>query len=344
MRRLPYLQLDVFTETPFTGNQLAVFLEAEGLTDDEMQTLAKEMNFSESTFVLPASDPQAVARVRIFTPNAELPFAGHPTIGTTFALATSGRIQPERDGSPIILELGVGPIPIDLLYEGDSGVQTLSFAWMRQPIPSFSPWQGERARLAAALGLAADDLATDLPIERGSAGVAFVYIPLRSAAALARVRPNGDLAAALDDASPQVGAFVFTLDAAGAADATAADTTATNTGDAGAGDETAVSAPFMLAARGRMFAPFLDLREDPATGSAAGPLGAYLVRHGRVGANSSVDGEARVRLTQGAEMGRLSQLDVAVAMTGGDQGAATISGVRVGGAAVVVAEGAMLLP
>ncbi|HUY77748.1 MAG TPA: PhzF family phenazine biosynthesis protein [Ktedonobacterales bacterium] len=340
MRRLSYLQLDVFTETPFTGNQLAVFLDAEGLTDDEMQALAKEMNFSESTFVLPASDPQALARVRIFTPNVELPFAGHPTVGTTFALAASGRIQPERDGSPIILELGVGPIPIDLFYEGDGGAQTLSFAWMRQPIPSFSPWQGDAARLAAALGLAADDLATDLPIERGSAGVAFVYIPLRSAAALARTRPNADLAAALGDASPQVGAFIFTLDAPDAVGA--------GTGDAGVGDGGAVNAPvnapFMLAVRGRMFAPFLDLREDPATGSAAGPLGAYLVRHGRASAAASVDGEARVRLTQGVEMGRPSRLDVAVAMTGGDQGAASISGVRVGGASVVVAEGVMLLP
>jgi len=338
MRRLPYLQLDVFTETPFTGNQLAVFLEAEALTDDEMQTLAREMNFSESTFVLPASDPQAAARVRIFTPNAELPFAGHPTIGTTFALASSGRIQPDRDGSPIILELGIGPIPVDLLYEGDTGAQTLSFAWMRQPLPSFAAWQGDPARLAAALGLAADDLATDLPIERGSAGVAFVYIPLRSAEALARARPNADLAAALDDASPQVGAFVFTLDTPDASLAAAA-------GDADVSDTSAtLAAPFMVAVRGRMFAPFLDLREDPATGSAAGPLGAYLVRHGRASADASVDGEARIRLTQGAEMGRASQLDVAVAMVGGDEGAPTISGVRVGGTAVIVAEGVMLLP
>ncbi len=342
MRRLPYLQLDVFTETPFTGNQLAVFLDADGLTDDEMQALAKEMNFSESTFVLPASDPQAVARVRIFTPNSELPFAGHPTIGTTFALAASGRIQPERDGSPIILELGVGPIPIDLLYEGDTGARTLSFAWMRQPVPSFTPWRGDPARLATALGLRADDLANDLPIERGSAGVAFVYIPVRSARALARVRPNGDLADALADDSSQIGAFIFTLDTADAPNASTAP--ASDVSDAGASDATDIAAPFMLAARGRMFAPFLDLREDPATGSAAGPLGAYLVRHGQVGAEASVDGEARIRLTQGAEMGRRSQLDVAVAMAGSDQGAATISGVRVGGASVVVAEGVMFLP
>ncbi len=327
MRRYPFLQLDVFTDTPFSGNQLAVFLDAVDLTDAEMQALAKEMNFSESTFVLPASDPQALARVRIFTPNGELPFAGHPTIGTTFALAHSGRIQPQRDGSPITLELGVGPIPIDLLYEGDLGAQTLSFAWMRQPIPAFSPWQGDPARLAAALGLAADDLATDLPIERGSAGVAFVYIPLRSIEALARTRPTADLAAALADPSAQVGAFVFTLattDAAGA-------TTATSPGG--------------RPVRGRMFAPFLDLREDPATGSAAGPLGVYLVRHGQVNADATVDGEARVRLAQGVEMGRASQLDIAVAVTGAaDQGGPTISGVRVGGEAVIVIAGEALLP
>lgn len=324
MRRFPFLQLDVFTDKPFAGNQLAVFLDAVGIADEEMQALAKEMNFSESIFVLPASDPQALARVRIFTPNAELPFAGHPTIGATFALAHSGRIQPQRDGSPITLELGVGPIPIDLLYEGDLGAQTLSFAWMRQPIPAFSPWQGDPARLAAALGLAADDLATDLPIEHGSAGVAFVYIPLRSTEALARTRPTADLAATLDDASAQVGAFVFTLATPEVADA---------------------AAPGGRPVRGRMFAPFLDLREDPATGSAAGPLGAYLVRHGQVNADASVDGEARVRLTQGVEMGRVSQLDIAVAVTGAaDQGSPTINGVRVGGEAVIVIEGEALLP
>src|SRR5579862_1938484 len=118
MRRFSFIQLDVFTETPFQGNQLAVFPDAMGLSDVEMQAIANEMNYSESTFVLPPGDTAALARVRIFTPAAELPFAGHPVIGTTFALAHVGRIQPERDGSPITLELGIGLLPVDLLYEG----------------------------------------------------------------------------------------------------------------------------------------------------------------------------------------------------------------------------------
>src|SRR5579875_84289 len=282
MRRYAFIQLDVFTETPFQGNQLAVFPQAEGLSDAEMQAIANEMNYSESTFVLPPADPAALARVRIFTPATELPFAGHPVIGTVFALAHVGRVQPERDGSPVIFELGVGPLSIDLLYEGADDLasddrldvgQTLSFAWMRQPLPTFSAWEGDRTQLADALGLAADDPADDLPIERGSAGVPFVYIPLRSRAALARVRPGADLYRALGLSAPtdQTGAFLFTL------------------ADDNASEANAPVAESTFTVYGRMFAPFLGLREDPATGSAAGPLGAYLVRHGRAQPDTQTD-------------------------------------------------------
>src|SRR5579883_1589089 len=175
MRHYRFLQYDVFTGEPFGGNQLAVILDAAGLTDAEMQSIAREMNFSETTFVLPATDIKAIRKVRIFTPETELPFAGHPTIGTTFALAHE-RIARADDTSPVYLELGVGTLPVDLLFEDER----LSFAWMHQPLPEFSPWQGDRGQLAAALGLSVDDLVADLPIERGSASVPFLYIPLRS--------------------------------------------------------------------------------------------------------------------------------------------------------------------
>lgn len=308
MRRYRFIQLDVFTRTAFGGNQLAVFPEAEGLTDAEMQAIAREMNFSETTFVLPASDPQALRRVRIFTPSTELPMAGHPTVGTTFALAREGVIR-AGDTSPIYLQLGVGTLPIDLLFEGDA----LSFVWMHQPAPVFQPWEGDRARLAAALGLDAADLDETLPITRGSAGVPFVYIPLRSLAALGRARPGAELTAALAGASGNVGAHLFTL------------------------GFTLGALPGGADARARMFAPGMGVAEDPATGSAAGPLGVYLVRHDR--ARPDATGEARIRLEQGVEMGRPSVLAIAIQMDG-----ETVRDVRVGGEAVAVAEGELFVP
>lgn len=303
MRRYRFIQLDVFTHTPFGGNQLAVFPEADGLSDAAMQAIAREMNFSETTFVLPASDAKALRRVRIFTPSTELPMAGHPTVGTTFALAREGVIR-ASDPSPIYLQLGIGTLPIDLLYEGDA----LSFVWMHQPAPVFHPWQGDRARLAAALGLTVSDLDETLPIEHGSAGVAFVYIPLRSLAALGRARPGADLAAALAAPSSNIGAHLFTLGAL----------------------------PDGADARARMFAPGMGVAEDPATGSAAGPFGVYLVRHSR--ATLDPAGEARIRLAQGVEMERPSVIAIAVQMDG-----ETVRDVRVGGEAVVVAEGELFV-
>src|SRR5262249_45383506 len=148
MQRYRFIQLDVFTATPFGGNQLAVFPEASGLLDVQMQAIAREMNYAESTFVLPATDPKALRRVRIFTPATELPIAGHPVVGTTFALAHEGSVR-EGDESPIFLELGVGTLPVEVLFEG----QRLSFVWMHQPIPSYASWQGDAAQLVAALNL-----------------------------------------------------------------------------------------------------------------------------------------------------------------------------------------------
>jgi trans-2,3-dihydro-3-hydroxyanthranilate isomerase len=303
VRPYSFIQLDVFTDTPFGGNQLAVFPRADELTNAEMQAIAREMNFSETTFVVAASDAQAVCRVRIFTPQTELPFAGHPVIGTTFVLARSGRIR--ESGSPIFLQLGVGTLPVEVLYEE----RRPSFVWMSQPVPRFEPWTPDRDALAAALGLSVKDLATDLPLERGSAGVPFVYVPLRSLDALARARSLPQLATLIDDPSGHNCAFLFTRE----------------------------RPPSGADVRGRMFTPGLGIAEDAATGSAAGPLGAYLVRHGA--AQPDAAGEARMRIEQGVEMGRPSRIEVAV---GGD--AHAIREVRVGGEAVIVAEGELFLP
>jgi trans-2,3-dihydro-3-hydroxyanthranilate isomerase len=301
---LRFVQLDVFTAEPFGGNQLAVFDDAQALSDAEMQAIAREMNYSESTFITQASDPKALCRVRIFTPATELPFAGHPVVGTTWALAYLGAIP--GGGSPVHLELGVGTLPVEILYEE----RKPSFVWMHQPIPSFEPWQGDRAALASALGLTLDDLDDDLPIERGTAGGGgFIYIPLRSLAAVGKAQPGPGLVAAMATTIANVGVFVFTLE----------------------------QSPTGADVHGRMFGPALGITEDPATGAASGPLGVYLLRHGK--ARPDAERETRIRLEQGVEMGRPSRIEIALLGTGEQ-----VEDVRVGGESVVVAEGEFYLP
>ena len=136
---LPYLHYDVFTDTPLEGNQLAVFPDGRGLPTERMQAIAQEMNFSESTFILPAEAPGTDVRMRIFTPNNEMPMAGHPTIGSTFALAHAGVIRP--DTSRFVFGLNVGPTPVDLQWKRNE----LSFAWMTQLVPEFGPAVTARA-------------------------------------------------------------------------------------------------------------------------------------------------------------------------------------------------------
>jgi trans-2,3-dihydro-3-hydroxyanthranilate isomerase len=304
MRRLRFVQLDVFTSEPFGGNQLAVFDDAQALSDAEMQAIAREMNYSESTFITQASDPKALCRVRIFTPATELPFAGHPVVGTTWALAHLGAIP--GGGSPVHLELGVGTLPVEILYEE----RKPSFVWMHQPVPSFELWQGDRAALASTLGLTLDDLDDDLPIERGTAGGGgFIYVPLRSLAAVAKAQPGPGLVAAMATTIANVGVFVFTLE----------------------------QSPTGADVHGRMFGPALGIAEDPATGAASGPLGVYLLRHGK--ARPDAERETRIRLEQGVEMGRPSRIEIALLGT-----AEQVEDVRVGGESVVVAEGEFYLP
>lgn len=301
MRRYPYLQLDVFTTAPFSGNQLAVFFEADTLDGSEMQAIAREMNFSESTFVVTPSDPtRALCRVRIFTPGGELPFAGHPVIGTSVALVQTGRLTPATP--PTTLELGVGPLKIEPVFVDGA----LSSIWMDQPIPTFTPWGGDRATLLAALGLDEAALRDDLPIARGSAGVPFIYMPLRDVAALGRARPGAGLAAALAGEEPHTGVYVFASDG-------------------------------VSIMRSRMFAPGMGIVEDAATGAAAGPLGAYLTLHSVAPVDAI--GRSETLVVQGVEMGRRSEITVEARLTAG-----AINGVRIAGMAYVIARGEFVLP
>ena len=171
--------VDVFTDTPLTGNQLAVVLDAEGIPGDVMQRIAKEMNISETTFVLKPEKPGNVARVRIFTPSSELPFAGHPTIGTAWVLFTEGLVP---GGSlDFALEEGVGPVPV----RAERGANSLTF-WMTHPKVSFEDIVPDRAGAAAAIGLSEADLVPDVPIQVGTTGVPFVYVALKNAATVDR--------------------------------------------------------------------------------------------------------------------------------------------------------------
>ena len=274
-----YLHYDVFTDEPFTGNQLAVFLDSRGLSQERMQALAREMSFSESTFILPSEAAGTDVRMRIFTPATEMPMAGHPTIGSTFALAHAGAIRP--GAARFVFGLGIGPVPVDLEWDGD----VLRFAWMTQLIPTFGPVIDARREVAAAIGLTEADLLADRPIREVSCGVPFLIVPIRSREAVDRAISD---AAAFRRLTASTGIdlpiFFFAMSSAGAL-------------------ETVDS---------RMFAPEFGIVEDPATGAASGPLGCYLLRHGLLGAEAAT----RIVSLQGTAMGRPSRVHIAISSRG----------------------------
>lgn len=295
-----YLHYDVFTARPFEGNQLAVFVDARGLDTRTMQVLTNEMNFAESTFVLPAEGAGTDVRMRIFTPAREMPMAGHPTIGTTFALAALGVIP--RGAARWVFGLNVGPTPVALEWGGHG----LAAAWMDQGRPTF------KTPVVAALDVVdaihadrAAWTATGLPVEEASCGAAFFYVPLATRAAVDACEPDGAAMRRLRSAFPEghVGAFVFTAE----------------------------PGPDGATVYSRMFAPEAGVVEDPATGGASGPLGGYLVRHGVV----PVSQAPPIVSAQGVKMGRPSRLHVRVEATS----PADIARVHVGGSAVSVGEG-----
>jgi trans-2,3-dihydro-3-hydroxyanthranilate isomerase len=278
-----YVVVDVFTDTPLQGNQLAVFTDARELPEEQLQRLAREINFSETVFVYP---PEAGghARMRIFTPAAEIPFAGHPTLGTAFVLAAPLQLGEIR------LETGSGIVPVTL--ERDEG-GSIVFGRMVQPIPTVEPYVDE-GPLLEALGVER----SELPVELYDNGMRHVYVALGSADEVASLKPD---LGRLGELSPILGINTF----------------------AGAGTRW----------KTRMFAPGGGVAEDPATGSAAGPLVVHLARHGRIAFGDEIE------ISQGEEIGRPSTL-YARAEGSLDQ----IEKVEVGGSAVTVARGEFQLP
>ncbi|TMG46817.1 MAG: PhzF family phenazine biosynthesis protein [Chloroflexi bacterium] len=277
MTRREYQLVDVFTDRPFGGNPLAVFTDGRGIDERSMQSIAKELHLSETTFVLPPTSKAADHRLRIFTPDAELPFAGHPTIGTAFVVAAG------RDGT-MWLEEGVGTIRV---------TSRDGFVQMEQPLPSFTGSTITRQATAEALSLAVEEVRSDVPIQVGSSGVPFLFVPLANLKAVRRARRPSALGANV---------YVFAM----------------------SGERSGSHV------HGRMFDEGLGIGEDPATGAAQGPLGAYLVAQGLV----SDAGTVRIRSEQGFEIGRPSILDIEVDSSGG-----RVTSVRVGGRCVPMGGG-----
>jgi len=278
MRR--YTIADVFTDVPLQGNQVAVFTDASGLSDEVMQRAAREMNLSETVFVFRTQDPDAHLRVRIFTPATELPFAGHPVLGTAFVV---GRAM----GSNVVrLQTGLGVVPVRL-ERADGGAPT--YGEMEQFVPEVEPFEAVD-ELVAALGAAPAD--GGLPVEGYRNGPVHVYVEFPSEEAVAALRPDIGALERLGE----YGINCF----------------------AGSGTHW----------KTRMFGPALGVSEDPATGSAAGPMAVHLARHGRVPFGTDIE------IVQGVEIGRRSVLYARA-----EGGAERIERVFVGGSAVIVARG-----
>ena len=302
MRPLRYLHLDVFTAVPFQGNQLAVFPDPGDLSTETMQAIAREMAFSESTFIFPAEKGGDI-RMRIFTPGEELPMAGHPTIGSTFALAIEGTIARGRE--QFTFELGVGPIPVSLEWD----LNGLSFAWMTQPLPEFGVVIDDRAGIAAAIGIDAGSLAAGLPVQVVSCGVPFLFVPIANRAAVDAVAIDRRALAACCAVAEidELPVFLFTAERSPGDDATV---------------------------YSRMLAPGFGIPEDPATGGASGPLGSYLLHHHVV----PVEVAGAILSLQGVAMGRPSRIHIAI-----DGEPDRITRVRVGGQSVLVGRGELTL-
>ena len=276
MAAFRYVVADVFTDVPLAGNQVAVFTDARDLPADVLQPLARELNLSETVYVYPPAAGGTI-RIRIFTPANELPFAGHPTLGTAFVIGQPLQLE------TIVIETGSGPVPVRLEREGPK----IMFGRMEQPIPSTEPF--DEAPLLAALGVER----SELPVELYDNGMRHVYVALRSEDEVVAVEP--DMNAIVSLGSP-LGVNCF----------------------AGSGTTW----------KNRMFAPSSGVPEDPATGSAAGPLALHLARHGRIGWGDEIS------ISQGAEIKRPSTL-FARAVGSPDE----VERIEVGGSAVVVARG-----
>jgi trans-2,3-dihydro-3-hydroxyanthranilate isomerase len=300
-----YLHLDVFTNRALEGNQLAVFPEPGAIDTATMQAITREMNFSECTFIFPPTSGGDI-KMRIFTLGEELPMAGHPTIGSTFALAAEGTIAPGR--TDFVFELGVGPTPVSLAWQNGK----LTFAWMTQQLPKFGGVINDRKSFASAIGLEMADLPADFPIQVISCGVPFIFVRVATRQAVDSL--SVDRAAfgrcCRDAGVQELPTFFFTTD--------------------GKQEEGAAQTVYS-----RMLAPGFGIAEDPATGGASGPLGCYLLHYGIV----TPEAARNILSLQGVLMKRASRIHVSINSTDG-----AITRVRVGGQSVLVGRGELTLP
>lgn len=246
MRKYKFLTADAFTDRPFAGNPCAILPEAEGLSTEEMQAIANELNLSETAFVLPSD--KAAIRVRYFTPRTEIPFAGHPTIATVFALAEAGRFSLEAPVTTLDVEFGIGVLPVEIEVDGDRPVRVI----MTQQAPAFGPTI-DRATVAAGLGLAAGDLLGDLPCQVVSTGVGFLMVPVADRTVLERIEMDRPRLRAVCAAADVPAAYAFSV--------------------GGFDPNTDLHA--------RFFDPN-GTAEDPFTGSACGAMAAYVSQVGLV--------------------------------------------------------------
>ena len=339
MSNYRFIQLDVFTEEAFAGNPLAVFPEAEGLTDDQMMKIAREMNLSETVYVLPGdgdqksevkgqksevgdqkstatqtneaaepAKPNVLRRLRIFTPAREIPFAGHPIVGTWNLLAREG-IVPMPDGgngwTRIHHEVGIGILPVDIEFKDGAPVQVVMTQGKFQILSEIDDGQ-EQAEIARALGLAIEDLDEGLPIQVISTGLQFLVVPIRSLRSLRSCKVNASLLAEIYQGAGATGCYPFSRETIESGDARA---------------------------HARLFAPADNIPEDPATGSASGSLGAYLVHHDAINVEP-VEGRYAFVIEQGDFMHRPSRIRLDVK---GKPGA--VEEVKVGGPSIIVARG-----
>lgn len=289
MRRRLY-QLDVFTRKPYAGNPLAVITDGDGLSSKRMQDVAREMNLSETVFVQKPTSNRALARLRIFTTTRELPLAGHPVIGTWFLMAELGVVPAQEGSVHIWQQTGAGILPVEIAFHAGRPERVT----MTQKPAQFRPARLNRTALARALGLAPGDFEPSLPLEYVSTGIFNLMVPLRRRALLNSIRMDVHALKKLISSSGIL-AYCFALGGGGRA-----------------------------FARGMI--PW-ELHEDPATGSAGGSLGAYLVRHRRLGAGKALE------IVQGVEMGRPSRIHVKVK----SEGRRLVP--RVSGSAVTILEG-----
>ena len=311
MTQYRFTQLDVFTDMAFAGNPLAVFPEAEGLSPEQMQQIAREMNLSETVFVLPPEDKNALRRLRIFTPASELPFAGHPVVGTWNLLAHEGIVPLPEGGNgstQITQEIGIGLLPVEVAFKDSEPLRVVMTQGKFEIVNDIEDVH-EQADIARGLGLAREDLDESLPIQVVSTGIGIVVVPVRSLADLGHCRVNPALLSEIYKRANATGIYAFTRETIEIGEARA---------------------------HARFFVGD-NIGEDPATGSAAGPLGAYLVHHGAAGVEP-VDGIYSFVIEQGDFINRPSRISLEVK---GELG--KIEQVRVGGPSVIVVRGELIL-